>query len=452
MNRRLISPVLVPSLLALSLFVLVTVAHADVPPLSSRSNAAYTVYLDFGGFAYDGTWDGKTPGTTAAYGNANLITDTWTRIAEKYSSFDINVTTVDPFAAAGHTGTDADRQAYYDATPRMMHTIIGNNSAWYPNAGGVSYVGVTQNSVTNGLHTDWLFGNNLGNSSRYIGEAGSHENGHGFGLDHQSDYKLGGTTVNEYSTNNNARGNGSYAPILGVSYYSQRGVWRAGTTDFGTIQDDVAIILSNSGMSLVDDTIGHSFAAATTLTGAGGSVSARGIITPVSTSSPTPLGVDNYTKDYFKFTVGTSGAVSLSVSDGSDRVTSGVVSGGATLRSKLNLYGAGNLLTPLGFGIESANTLSESYSGTLTAGDYYAEVTSFGGYQSSYDPSAKYYDMGSYVLSGSGFGAAGVAVVPEAGTAALMGFAALLGGFVLPRVRRQRSALAAPCVRAILRI
>ena len=92
--------------------------------------------------------------------------------------------------------------------------------------GGVSYVGVTKNSYATtginsnagpGYHTDWIFSDLATSNLQFIGEAASHENGHGFGLNHQSDF-TGSTMNNEYSTNNGATGSGSYAPIMGDSY------------------------------------------------------------------------------------------------------------------------------------------------------------------------------------------------------------------------------------------
>ena len=49
--------------------------QADTPvpaSFSSRPGAAYTLYLDFGGFSYSGHWaGGTTPGVTPAYSDVN---------------------------------------------------------------------------------------------------------------------------------------------------------------------------------------------------------------------------------------------------------------------------------------------------------------------------------------------------------------------------------------------
>ena len=396
-----------------------------VPALNSRLGAAYTVYLDFEGFNFSGNWSGKTPGAQPAYDNvasngsfsvsdqANM-TQIWERVAEKYAPFNINVTTVDPAIAAGKAGTDALREAYYDNTAKMMHTVIGDQvNSWYGSAGGVSYIGVTANSQSgsNGEHTNWIFTNYLGGASslHYIAEAASHENGHGLALWHQSDY-TGSTLVNEYSQNIQgvATGAGSVAPIMGGSYYSQRGTWRVGDSEQGSKvpQNDLYAILNrNTGLPLIDDGVGHSLVTATEMPLGGGNVNftlAKGYIAPASSNNPQPIGVANYTSDYFLFHT-TGGSVTLSVVDGSERITPGAADPGATLASTLQiLNSAGTEL----YSVSDNSNLTETITQTLTAGNYYARISSYGGTTSSYDgSSAYYYDMGSYFLTGSGLAA-----------------------------------------------
>lgn len=443
-------PRLLPfSLLALSLILLSTVPVQAAPALSSRPGAAYTLYLDFDGFLFDGVWGdtGMTPGTTGAAGSEASITNVWARTAEKFAGFDVNVTTVDP---SGLHATDyAARQRYYDNTARVMHTVVGGDGAWVgQKAGGVSFIGVAQEAypgsegLTNGMHTNWVFPSSLGLSRKSISEASAHENAHALNLNHQGDSGIGGADNREYSSNGGATGNGSYAPIMGNSYRAQRGTWRVGNyydplngeTGF---QNDVLALLRNNGMTLIDDGIGHSLANATALPFNGSDnnlAMARGFINPLSSSNPDPLGVDNYTKDYFKFTMDADRLVTLNLANGRDWVTPGVAEVGATLRSKLNLFRANDPINPFGFGIESTDTLSSSFTGLLSAGDYWIEVTSFGGHQSTFDPSARYFDMGSYVLSGSGV-VAGVVVVPESGTFLFIG----LGLIGLLAKRRERT-------------
>ncbi|HZZ44460.1 MAG TPA: hypothetical protein VFE58_16110 [Tepidisphaeraceae bacterium] len=398
-----------------------------VPVLNSDPGAAYTIYLDFAGFNFTGTWaGGGAPGSTPAYDGAvgsfstaeqANIDNIWARVAEKYAAFNINVTTVDPAVTAGQASTDAQRQAYYDNTAQMMHTVIGGTGSWVIGSPGtgISVIGVdkgsfytngSNNGAGSGYHTDWVFAGPYSSNTSLLGEVVSHENGHGLGLAHQSDFS-GTTLVNEYSSNSNMIGYGSYAPVMGNSFSSQRGTWRIGYNKYHILQNDVQIIESNSGMgNFLDDGIAHSAASAAFLPLNGSAVSpghAKGVIVPVSSTAPAAIGADNYTKDFFSFRTDGS-LLSLTATDGGERLATGVADPGATLESTLTILDSS--FDAVGTAIMNVNTLSETYTGILPAGRYYAVVASFGGYASITDTTASYYDIGSYFLTGSGFSAA----------------------------------------------
>lgn len=448
--------------LALGLALVGSSAFAQtVPGLSSRPGAAYTLYLNYGGFNFTGRWGGgatdPTPGNTPAYsidGNtgafsAEELTNirlSWARTAEKYVGFNINVTTVDPAVAAGQAGSDFSRQAYYDSTARMMHTVIGGTGSW-AGGGGISFIGTTANSYSvagfnsgagRGLKTNWSFmGPSFGWAwdPQFVGEVTAHENGHGLNAGHQSDFS-GGTFVNEYSSGSGT-GNGSYAPIMGNSYSSQRGTWRIGDTPVGNnntraIQNDVNNIAANNGLNYVDSGVGHTFATSTPLAIASGSVDpqmAKGHINPITENNPSAIGEDSYTKDVFAFR-STGGQVNLRLNNGNRllQLLNNAADPGATLRSRLRIFDSfGNLVAN---GIEDSSTLFTTYSGNLSAGNYYAQVSSFGGFQyaGSFNNN-QYFDMGSYFLTGSG----SLAMVPEPATLAALG----LGALALMRRRRK---------------
>ena len=430
---------------------------SGTPQLSSLPGATYTIYLDFSGFNFTGTWgsSGDTPGNTPAFENAantgtfstsqqDDIKAVWARVAQCYTPFNVNVTTIDPAVAASKADTDAHRQAYYDQTAKLMHTVIGpQQNSWCGGYGGISYVGVSQSSEITSIYnsgagagwkTNWVFTDGVGTGVA-CGQAAAHENGHGLSLDHQADF-TGTTYVNEYSTGNaetGNTGNGSYAPIMGAAYYTQRGAWRLGDDSGGGTQNDVTkLINNNSGMGgYINDGIGHTTATATALPLTGNSVNyaaAKGIITPTSTSSPTPIGVSNYTTDYFSFH-SAGGAVTLTVYDGTEYLTSGTQDPGAMLRSTLTILNASGAV--VGTATEAASTLSETFSGTLAAGTYYAKIASYGGetqtlgsYNTTY-----YYDMGSYFIKGSGL------TVPEPGTLALLASVVCFGLAIRRRAR-----------------
>jgi hypothetical protein len=256
--------------------------------------------------------------------------------------------------------------------------------------------------------------------------AGIHEDGHALRLSHQSDENNGGG----YSNNNGASGNGSYAPIMGTTYVTQRGTWRQGGP--GENDNDVFELQQNNSIgSLLDDGRGHTFATATDLVIAAGGVvdvnddRTKGFIMPKASANYTAVGQNNYTKDYFKFRTN-GGTVSLTVNDGNDLLQKGVADPGATMRSVMNIYTDGGVF--IGSATESTSTLLHNWTGVLSQGNYVAEVMSYGEYISSYEPNARYFNMGGYFLTGSN-----LAPVPEPGTMAVLG----LGALALLRRRRR---------------
>ncbi|HEY2881171.1 MAG TPA: PEP-CTERM sorting domain-containing protein [Pirellulales bacterium] len=416
---------------------------ATVPlTLNSRLGAPYTIYLDFGGFTFTGNWGNNalySPGTTPAYtvdGDATTFNATelanikimWSRIAEKYSSFNVNVTTVDPAVLAGQAGSDLLRQSFYDATPKLMHTVIGGTGSW-TSGGGISYIGVTANSQagTNGYHTDWVFAAQAPTNLQAISEAGAHENGHGFDLWHQSVYN-GNTLSNEYDPGNSAK-----APTMGNSYSSARGLWRNGPAHVGsnvgpTNQNDVTTILNlgiNPGIAIADDGVGHSMGTATALPLSGTNVdfnNAFGVITP-SSRTVVANGLANYTADFWSFSVNSAlGLLNLTANAGRETITPGTADPGATLDSSLLILNSqGNVVAS-----SITSNLSESISTSLPAGSYFAEV------QSAADPANDgYYDIGSYFLTGS------IIAVPEPATWLLLA----IGATLVVSARRRLSAI-----------
>ncbi len=454
--------------------------HATgVPQLTSRSSgAAYTIFIDFAGFNYTGSWgqnqDGTAnntiPGVLTPYltnsNNANnsitaytaaqqaTIAGVWARVAEAYAPFNINVTTVDPAIAAGQAGTDSARQRYYDRTNRVEHTIItGNNSSAFGNAGGISFVGTVKGSFDStansgssfGYHTNFVFEQGTG-GPKGAGVAASHEDGHAFSLNHQIDRREGGTSINDYSSNN---GSGEIAPYMGIGYGSERSTFRSGRASGGGLQNDVSAMLSygssntaSQALAIAADGIGQSRAAATplTLTGTGGTRSLaagknEGVIVPLATNGTyNPIGESNYSSDFFSFTTG-GGALSLTESEGSDRITAGLLDNasngindaGGTLDSVMRLLdSSGNIIVSTG---SDSGSFQNVINTSLLAGTYYVQIASAGGKESSTTvtegtatytdiQAAEFYDLGSYFLTGT-------IAVPEPMSASVLGVASI---------------------------
>lgn len=452
------------ALLVSSAVAQLTTLQASVQQRSSRPGAAYTVYLDPAGFAYDGTWGSDTPGTNLGFEDAApgdtftanqqaAIDAMWAAMANQYRSFDVNVTTVDPAIAAGQAANDTQRQDYYDSQARMMHTVIGppGTPNWQGTADGLAQLGVIDTVVdsvgdpfTRGFHTNWMFSGAVNNGDAvvdgtYIGNISSHETGHTFGLQHQGDFNAG-VQVNEYSNGDTSAGAGSYVPTMGNASDRQRAAWRLGTAhddDNNPFQqNDVAVIAANDGMSFVDSPIGNSFAMATDLPLIGSFIDVsdplhRGEINPIDQGGGTfdPSGFDKYTSDFFTFETDGLNPITLTLNNGSDLLVDGIADNGATFRGFLEIFDSS--LAFIATGMEALDTLSTTYTGILGSGTYYAQISSFGGHsESSGFDSAAYFDMGGYFLTGSGFGV----MIPEPTTGSLI--LVLFAFTVFGRVRR----------------
>jgi hypothetical protein len=422
-----------------------------IPVLNSRPGAAYTLYLNFGGFNFGpGTWGGNwsnfTPGNTPAYtidGSSNFsaaevtnMREIWSRAAEKYAPFNVNVTTVDP-AAAG--STDNQRRTFYDSQARMMHMVIGGNGAWTGGAAGISFQDVADATYVNnpGSHTNFTFSAvyNNGTILKGIAETVGHENGHALILSHQSRWN-GGILEEEYDPGTppgQPPGATPRAPIMGNSDFADRGLWRVGATPTSsspTAQNDIGVLMTNNGFAYADSGIGHTRPTATTLPMNGTAIdfnAAKGVIAPVSVTNPNPLGEANYTTDFFRIVIGAGGA-SVNVTLRSGRNDSGLFNDG-TADLGATLDAIFRVLDVNGAVVQSVNggVFSETITvSNLPEGTYYFQISSAGA-------DVAYFDVGSYFLVGS------IVPVPEPGLLLLAGAAALGLRSV---TRRQRAAVA----------
>lgn len=326
-------------------------AAVGVPVFNSRPGASVNLILDFDGDIAR-LWKSTSVPATPAFnldGNAafsaaevTAMLQILSAVAEKYSMFNVNVTTVDPGTLVG--GRDAK-------------IVIGGSSGWTGGSmGGIAYTGgfTRYNTIPN---WGYVFPAQLALSPGRIAEATAHEAGHLFGLDHQSKYNASGTLTQAYNT-----GTALKAPIMGNSYSAQRGIWWNGTTTSATtIQDDLAK-LSLVLTPAVDD---H-----------GGTVNAA---SPLSGASPfATFGIIGSTSDVDYFSITSSGgtlSASLAVS-----------SFGAMLDGSIELRDAsGQLIVS-----QATASLGETLSVNVSAGTYYLVVRSAGSYG----------DVGQFTLSG----------------------------------------------------
>src|SRR5262249_3593850 len=145
----------------------------------------------------------------------------WQIVAEDYSPFNINVTTVAPAADAQH----------------VSQIDIGGDS-WISGAGGVAQVGGVTYGTGSSPARGFVFSNVTGDIW-WIAAATAHESGHTMGLWHQS-YWSGTTLVYEYQP---GPGDGT-GPIMGGGSSASRAMWWYGTSNLGSTfyQDDMQVI------------------------------------------------------------------------------------------------------------------------------------------------------------------------------------------------------------------
>lgn len=350
-----------------------TVPLNDTFTLQSREGAAHTIYLDFDGHVTSNTYwnNGRGDFETQAYdfdGNVNSFSDAelqriqniWQRVAEDFSPFDVNVTTMDP-------GTDALTKTGGGDQEWGTRVVIGGSSYdWFgQGAGGVAYL----NSFNWSTDTPaFVFEDQLGNGNeKFVAEAVSHEAGHALGLGHD------GTSSTGYY-----RGHGSgdtgWAPIMGVGYSKNLTQWSKGEyNDANNGQDDLSRILSN-GFGYRPDDHGDSNSTATLLTPSNGTIVGSGIIEQSNDF------------DAFSFITG-GGYVSLDILP---------FERGPNLDVFASLYrGDGSLVASS----NPTNSLAANIDVSLSAGTYYLHVSGEG----KGDLSTGYSDyasLGQYTIHG----------------------------------------------------
>ena len=168
------------------------------PSLHSKPGSQRTIYLDFDGqdvkrhasgtnshgVAPAPTRPGSRRGRSAfqAPSSGRPVQSVWQRVAEDYAPFDVDVTTEFPGQAAITRSDSGDAfygtRALISPAHRALSQICGGG------CGGIAFFDVFDEPAAHASVQPWIFRPGLGNDTKAIAEAVSHEVGHNLGLDH----------------------------------------------------------------------------------------------------------------------------------------------------------------------------------------------------------------------------------------------------------------------------
>jgi N-acetylneuraminic acid mutarotase len=333
------------------------VAVAVPPILESLPGAGAVLYLDFDGQTVSGTlWNSSyTSGADIVAAPSTMtqteMTEIWKLMSEDFRPFALNVTTSETVFNSASVN-------------RRMRVIFTPTNNWYPSsAGGVAFIGsFTWGGTADGETPCWVW--NTGGKN--AGEAGSHESGHTMGLVHD-----GRTSPQEEYF----KGQGSWAPIMGVGYSVPQVQWSKGEYAYANnTEDDLLKITTQNGFNYRIDDHGNNISSATPL-----------VLNPDGTiSAENNKGIINTTTDVDVFSFNTGGGtVGLSVNPDPSY-------------SNLDVYLT--LRNAAGTVIATADpaTMEASINANLASGTYYLTVD---GTKGALGANSEYGSLGAYSLA-----------------------------------------------------
>lgn len=254
----------------------------DTFRLHSRPGSQRIVYLDFDGHFISGTiWNAyyfsghdllappfDLDGQPDSFSDEERrrIQEIWSRVAEDYAPFDVDITT---------ELASEDQIHRTDAVDAEFGTrvLVSPLASYFGDYGGMAWVGVfSASGVTHSYYQPALvFPERLnGAAPKYVADSVSHEAGHTLGLSHD------GTAWETYHEGHGT-GETGWAPIMGAAYYRNLSQWSRGEYPGANNKEDDLAVMQNHGLSLRPDDHGNESATGTRLPG-GGRLDAEGVL------------------------------------------------------------------------------------------------------------------------------------------------------------------------------
>ena len=341
-----------------------------IPALSSNAGAPVSIFLDFDGNQQTSTAPFNRDDNPLQFSKAeqDAIHMIWSIVAEDYAPFNVNVTTIEP----GDLGP---------ASNTLRVAIGGSDFRSGRNAGGTASVNSFSDPSKQNIAFVFSVDKETGavRDAAFLGNAASHESGHAFGLEHQSEWLV--TPVGNFKLDEYLEGDGNRSPIMGDHESGIRATWATGRNSKGSLQDDMQMLARPAnGFGFRADDHGETIGGASGMTAGSlrvaDGVDENGAVNYKNVGVIQGSGIISNTteKDTFRFYTG-GGSVSLWLTGPQF----------SNLHARLRVLDFnGNIVGASGVPIESNDLLVSDYAAfenvNLDAGTYFVQVQSFGEY------------------------------------------------------------------------
>jgi len=301
------------------LLLICTYVSAQVPQLQSLPNSTNVLLLDFDGAVINNpNWSASTINAAASGLTNAQITEAFNYVANQYSIFDLNVTTIESVYNAAANG-------------KKCYICITTTWQWLGYQPGGIALADTWGNPAYKPH-GFCFSLALSMNSKNVADAITHEAGHVLSLNHHGEYNAQGTIINGYYYGKGELETG-WAPNMGVGYNKNMVTWCCAPTGgncgyrvsggflMPNWQDDFAEMtmerIGGNGytahakyLSFRTDDIGNTTATAKNINIVNNAISDSGMINR-SFGNATSFTYTNmpemiYDEDYFKFTTTTA--------------------------------------------------------------------------------------------------------------------------------------------------